>query len=208
MPRSISIEQIIDATLNGIEQSQTKYENWSGGYWLWEGPEYLITINVAENIAKLAGTKYLTLEHSATHTIEDAGARGKGRLPRDIREQGKVDILLWWASDLPRAIIEIKNQIYSKDQYFKDIRRIKEFLKRNSTLSSIQFGLFAFYDSAFDGARKTAAEKIQDKIETVKENIREILGDNFNISVKKSKTYQVEEDAWIAVCILIRLKST
>ncbi len=208
MPKSLSIDQIVAATLNGIGQSQRKYEKWSGGYWLWEGPEYLITINVAENIAKLSGAKYLTLEHSAVHTIEDAGGRGKVRLPRDIREHGKVDILLWWASDLPRAIIEIKNQLYSKHQYFKDIKRIKEFLKWNSTLSSIQFGLFAFYDSAFDGVRKTAAEKIQDKIERVKENIQEILGDNFDVLVKQSKTYQVDGDAWVAVCILIRLKPT
>lgn len=71
-----------------------------------------------------------------------------------------------------------------------------------------QFGLFAFYDSAYDGARKTAVEKIQDKIKTVKGNIREILGDAFYISVKKSKIHQVNGDAWVAGCVFIRLKST
>ena len=42
-------------------------------------------------------------------------------MPTDIREKGRVDILLWWANDTPRAIIEIKNQIYTKAQYEKDI---------------------------------------------------------------------------------------
>ncbi|MFQ5628355.1 MAG: hypothetical protein ACE5I1_06315, partial [bacterium] len=207
MPRSLSIDQIIEATLCGIELSQKKYENWSGGCWLWEAPEYLITINVAENIAKLSGSKYLTLEHSAKYALEDAGAKTRGRLPHDIRELGRVDILLWWANETPRAIIEIKNQIYTTDQYSRDIKRIKEFLKRKQTSSSIQFGLFAFYDSAYDGARKTAVEKIQDKIKTVKGNIREILGDAFYISVKKSKIHQVNGDAWVAGCVFIRLKS-
>ncbi len=204
MPKSLSINQIVNATLSGIEISHKKYEIWSGGYWLWEGPEYLITINVAEIIANLSGSKYITLEHSSAQTIEEAGAKRRGRLPRDIRKHGKVDILVWWANDTPRAIIEIKNQIYSKDQYYKDIKRIREFIKLNSTLSSIQFGLFAFYDSAFDGERLSAEEKIEAKIKRIKENIRAILGDNFQLSVKTSKMYRVEDSAWAAVCILIR----
>ncbi len=203
MPKSLSIDQIVNATLAGIENSQRKYEEWSGGYWLWEGPEYLITISVAENIANLGVSKYLTLEHSSAQTIEDAGARGKGRLPRGIREHGKVDILVWWATDTPRAIIEIKNQIYSKEQYNKDIRRIKEFLNRNAILSTIQFGLFAFYDSAYDGVLKTAEEKIQNKIEKIQKNVIEILGEKFRIDVKKN-IHREDKDAWAAVCILIR----
>ena len=171
---------------------------------MWEGPEYLITINVAEKIAKLSGSKYITLEHSSALTIEDAGARGKGRLSRDIREHGKVDILLWWANDTPRAIIEIKNQIYSNEQYYKDIKRIKEFLKRAPQLSSIQFGLFAFYDSAYDGKIKSAKEKIQDKIDKVQKNIKCIIGDSFQIEAQTSKIHQVDESAWVAICILMR----
>lgn len=61
MSRQISIEDIVEATLSGIKKSQEQYENWSGGSWLWEAPEYLITINVAKKMSELAGSKYITL---------------------------------------------------------------------------------------------------------------------------------------------------
>ena len=112
MSKQISIDKIIDATLSGIKKSQKQYEKWSGGLWLWNAPEYLITINVANEISEIDGSKYITLENNSTVTIKDAGARGRGRLPKDIREKGKVDILLWWGNDTPRAVIEIKNYIY------------------------------------------------------------------------------------------------
>jgi hypothetical protein len=183
-------------------------EDLAGGYWLWEGPEYLITIHVAENIAKLSGSKYITLEHSSAQTVEDAGAKGRGCLPRDIREHGKVDILVWWANDTPRAIIEIKNQIYSKEQYIKDIKRIKEFINRNTILSTIQFGIFAFYDSAYDGKRKSAKDKIQSKLKKIEKSVKEIVGINFRVELKTFKIHQIEENAWIAACVLIRKMKT
>ncbi len=208
MPGNISIKQIVNATLKGIESSQKKYESWTGGWWLWAGPEYLITINVAEQLSKLAGPKFITLEHSSRLALDYAGAKGKGRLPRDVREHGKVDILLWWASDAPRAVIEIKNQIYYKEQYFKDIKRIKEFLKRNSEDSSLQFGLFAFYDSADDGKRQRADEKIVGKTNRIETRVKDILGSEFSVDMNTSKMHREGNSAWRTCCILIRLKKT
>ena len=57
MSKQISIDRIIKATLVGIKKSQKQYETWSGGSWLWEAPEYLITINVANKISDLVGSK-------------------------------------------------------------------------------------------------------------------------------------------------------
>ena len=47
------MEEIIDAALAGIKQSQEQYEEWSHGDWLWNAPEYLITVNVANKIAEI-----------------------------------------------------------------------------------------------------------------------------------------------------------
>jgi hypothetical protein len=204
MPPSLSINKIITAVLKGIELSQKKYEAWSGGWWLWAAPEYLITVNVAENIAKLAGSKYITLEESSRDAIEDAGAKGRGRLPRTIREHGRVDIVLWWASETPRAIIEIKNQIYTNAQYIKDVERIKEFLKRNSQSSTLQFGLLAFYDSADEDIHKNADEKITAHVERIYQNSTLLLGEKFKIQKFLTKIHSDEESAWAGVCFLIR----
>lgn len=206
MSKQISIEKIITATLSGIKKSQRQYEKWSGGFWLWNAPEYLITVNVANKISEIGGPQFITLENGSKTMIEDAGARGRGRLPNDIREKGKVDILLWYGNDKPRGIIEIKNFIYDYRQYEKDIKRIKQSLKLNANQSSLQFGLLGYCDSADDGKQKSAKQKINDKTRRIEKKIRDILGNEFLVSTKTSKIYQNEGSAWSAICILIKHK--
>ncbi len=206
MSKQISIDKLITATFSGIKKSQKQYERWSGGDWLWNAPEYLITINVAKEMSEIDGSKYITLEHGSTATIEDAGARGRGRLPKDIREKGKVDILLWWGNNTPRAVIEIKLFIYDFKQYEKDIKRIKQFLKPKSNQSSLQFGLLGYYDAADDGKQKSAKQKIEDKKVRIEKKIKDILGEDYQVSSKSTKIYEVEESAWCATCVLIKYK--
>ena len=208
MPKQIPINKIVTATLSGIKKSHRQYEKWSGGFWLWNAPEYLITVNVANKIAEIGGPQFITLENGSRSMIEEAGARGRGRLPKDIREKGKVDILLWYGNDKPRAIIELKNFIYDYKQYEKDIKRIKESLKLNTNQSSLQFGLLGYCDSAYDGKQKSASQKIKDKKIRIENRIKDILGKDFQVSSESSKIYKNEESAWCAICILIKYKQT
>jgi hypothetical protein len=206
MPKHISEPSTIKAILNGFSEAQENYANWSGGRWLWQAPEYFISSTIAKKIAEVEAEKYITLEHGATLTLEEAGAKGRGRLPRHIRAKGKVDILLWWGGEepAPRAVIEIKNQISSKEQYEKDIKRLVGFLERKTSESSLDFGVFAFYDSAFNGDRKMAKDKIKDKIEKIYENSSIIAGNGFSITKKTTKINLVEDSAWAATCFLIK----
>jgi len=204
MSRQISIDEIIDAVLSGIEKSHRQYEKWSGGDWLWSAPEYLITANVANNIAKISGSKFITLENGSKSLIEDAGARRRGRLSKDIREKGRVDILLWYGNNTPRAIIEIKNFIYDYLQYEKDIKRIKELLNLNSNQSSLQFGLFGYCDSADSGKQKSASQKIIDKRLRIENRAKDILSEGFSITPVSSKIHKIEDSAWCANCLLIK----
>lgn len=204
MSRQIPMGSIVTAVLDGFVEAQENYESWSGGFWLWQAPEYLISSTVAKRIANLDGPKYITLEHGARSALKEAGAKSKGRLPRDIREKGRVDILLWWGNDTPRAVIEIKNQNPEKAQYEKDIKRIAGFVGRNKDESSLQFGIFAFYESAVDGDRKTAVEKIQDRIKTRYEKSIVVVGSSCIITKNVTNIHKVEDSAWAAVCLLIR----
>ena len=206
MPKQIPISKIVNAVHDGYIESQKCYREWSGGYWLWSAPEYLITVNVAKKISDIEGPKFITIENKSCSAIEDAGARGAGRLCHDIRENGRIDILVWWGNDTPRGIIEIKNQIFSNEQYEKDIKRIKGFLNRKSENSSIQFGIFSFYDSAESG-KKSAFHKIEDKIKKVTSNSREILGGEFTVKLFKTEIFEeVKDNAWAAACLLIMRK--
>ena len=57
MSKSISIKKLAEATLNGIDESMELYKKWSGGEWLCNAPEYLMTVKIAENIADHKGDK-------------------------------------------------------------------------------------------------------------------------------------------------------
>jgi hypothetical protein len=200
----ISIPKIISSVNEAYADAQQKYENWTGGEWLWKAPEYLITTAIARRIFDIDGPKYITIEHGASSAIDDAGAKGKGRLSAKIREKGKVDILLWWGDGSPRAVIEVKNQIFSTDQYKKDIERISSFLSRNKEDSSLQFGLFTFYESATSGPRKSAIEKVNDRIEKIFRNSIGFAGNNVSITKHISEVYQDDDSARASACLLIK----
>ena len=107
MAGPLSIEDIVSAALKGIATAQKEYLAWSDD-WLWCAPEYFSTVYVAREIGKIASPKYITLENNAASAIEDAGAKGRGKLHSAIRPNGRFDILLWWGNGKPRAPIEVK----------------------------------------------------------------------------------------------------
>jgi len=204
MPAQIPINIIVDKTLDGIVLAQRDYANWTDGDWLWNAPEYMLSTYIAQKISKIDGAKYLTLENSAKSAIEDAGARGKGRLHRKMRANGRFDILLWWGSYKPRAVIEVKNQICNASAIRDDLLRIKEVLKRRRDDSSFQFGIVAYYTSTRDSNEFSAKDRIEKRIENIFENAKSIVGEEMRVTSFK-KNIRVENDsAWVAGALLIK----
>ena len=204
MPAQIPISIIVDKILEGIVQAQRDYSRWTGGDWLWNAPEYMLSTYIAQKISKIDGAKYLTLENSAKSAIEDAGARGKGRLHSKIRANGRFDILLWWGSYEPRAVIEVKNQIGSVESIRDDLLRIKEVLKRNRSDSSFQFGVVAYYTSTRDSKDFSAKERIEKRVDNIFKDARDIVGDELKVT-PFSNNIRVEGDsAWVAAALLIK----
>lgn len=70
MPGQISQLKIINAVLDGIENAEKTYEQWSRGEWLAYSAEYVITVFVATSIMKIPGSKYLTIEHGCRDAID------------------------------------------------------------------------------------------------------------------------------------------
>lgn len=206
MPR-LSIQQIEEAVVQGIQCAQKKYLEWSNGDSLYYAPEYFITMNIAEQIIGLEGPKFVTLEYNAKYTLEDAGALGRGRLSNDLRANGRVDIVVWYGKEKPRAVIEIKKFAYDTQNYEKDIHRIKKMLQHNHLKSSLQFGIFAYYDEAVDGKRKTAQQALEEKKKRIYDHIQEILPNDFIITSPKMEVYHEKDYSWCAGCFLIRYKS-
>jgi len=198
----ISKKNIIESTLNGIDESMNIYQEWSDGEWLWNAPEYFIVVKIAENISKLYGKKYITLEDNVETILNIAKA--KGSKSDVVRKNGRFDIVVWGERGRPRVIIEVKNSVYRKGKIEEDIRRIKEVLKRKKSKSTIEFGLIAFYvDRTYK--TKNAKQKIEDKVNSLFEEIKEGNKDiNFEIFFRGNEIIKDDTDAWASVVIVMQ----
>lgn len=200
--KNISINEVVDSTLYGIKESMETYKNWSGGEWLWNAPEYLITIKIAENIFKIKGIKYITLEDKVSLILKESNICIKDLKIKRIN--GKYDMVLWNIDEMPRAIIEIKNKVYSYKKIAKDIERIKDSLKNKKSKTSLKFGIMAFYISR-EFKKGNAKEKIEARIRTIYEELKK------NLDISSELLYQMEKDdtdnnAYAAVAILLQVK--
>jgi len=206
MSKAISINKIIESTLDGIDESMEVYQKWSGGEWLWNAPEYLITVKIAENIANLNGNKYITLEDNVDYILDLSNAKDKGQVSDLVRANGRSDIVLWWASGVPRAIIEVKNAVFRLDKIAQDIDRIQEVLKNKQLDNSLQFGLIAFYIDR--GYKKgNATENIQKRIYKIYNEIKERYPDiSCELSFREKEIINSDNDAWSSVVFLLKVK--
>lgn len=203
MPAQVSIATVARGALNGIVKAQREYEKWSGGEWLWCAPEYIATAFVAQEIFKLDGSKYVTVEHGANVAISDAGARGRGKLHRKIRANGRFDILLWWADETPRAPIEVKRHVRSVEKITADLQRIGTVINRSKQNSSFQFGMVIFYSSCKDGKGFSAKEKLSKRLEKIGLDCKKLVP-KCTAKMSNSKIYTDGDSAWVASAIVLK----
>lgn len=197
----IKRKEIIKSTLDGIDESMHVYETWSDGEWLWNAPEYFITVKIAEHISKLDGRKYITLEDNVETTLNLAKAKGT---KSDVsRKNGRFDIVVWGKNGRPRGIIEVKNNVYRAKKIEKDIERIREVLKRKKSKSTIKFGLIAFYTNrTYKDAN--AKQQVEDKANKILKEIQEKNSDiNFEMFFRGNNIIENDTDAWASVVILM-----
>jgi len=198
----ITEKNIIESTLNGIDESMNVYREWSDGEWLWNAPEYLIVVKIAENISKLYGKKYITLEDNVETILNIAKAQGS--TSNVTRRNGRFDIVIWGEKGRPRVIIEVKNSVYRKAKIEEDIKRIKEVLKRKKSKSTIEFGLIAFYvDRGYK--TKNAKRKVEEKMSSLFKEIKEENDDiSFEMFFRGNEIIKDDTDAWASVVILMK----
>ncbi|MBU4682920.1 hypothetical protein KC222_12955 [Cedecea davisae] len=202
---AVSINKISGAIISGIEKAQMDYAKMSGGEWVWNAAEYVLTTYIAKEIDSLEGSKFVTIEHSGLAAVGDAGAIGPGPKPLKARLRGRFDLVLWWANSKPRAVIEVKNHPSGPKGWIKDIDRIAAVLNMQRDNSSFNFGAFAYYYSALDGRQLSAEEKIARKLERMNEFVASHLSNNFRVEQVESDIHnEGEYGAWVAACIIIK----
>ena len=201
MPRQISQELVSEAILDGFDNAQKAYKQWSGGWVLSSSAEHVVYVFIAMAIRKIPGTKYLRIERSCKDVRRDACGNRPGQPAQALRLNGHIDIVLSWANDKPRAIIEIKNNVYNYEgQCKRDIERITTLLRSRPT--TLQFGIFAFYSSATNG-RKTAKEKLEKRFNSIMSRIKVAYGESFKVSgIQRVRDY--DNSAWACSCIVMK----
>ena len=194
------MDDVANKTLAGISKAQKEYEDWTGGCWLWEAPEYVVTTYIAKQISTIDRPFYLTLENKVRDGLKDAGG-GKGRPRKDLRFNGKFDILLWWANGTPRAIMEVKNQVPGFSKIKDDVSRISAALKRQNT---IRCGFIAYYTSLTDGERKPAKNRVETRVDRVEADVKVFTNKNaLRLKRYSRKVVKDEDSAWTAEVLKI-----
>jgi hypothetical protein len=199
--RAISKAQCAQAVIKGIEDAHRNYEKWSGD-WLWQGPEYLINTHVAERLASLDGTCYVTLESRVKEMLKVAGVSSAGAPKKALRRNGRFDIVLWWANGTPRAVIEAKNGVWSFANIEHDVARVAAAVSKLRTKSQIHFGAVAFYTSAKSNNRSDATKQLASLNNTLLTKTKGSVGDSIKIHQVPSKIHAVGGDAWTATCYI------
>lgn len=166
----LTYDEILNACVEGIKKSFKEYKDWSGGEWLWNAPEYLITVNIAKELNKINKSKFITLEDNVKETLKNANAKIKGNLKEKIRANGRSDIIIWWGKGTPRGIIEVKNAVFLINHIFDDVNRILGLLEKDS---DIELGVISFYiDRHYE--TKNPIEKVEEKIKEIIKELEEI----------------------------------
>ena len=183
MPQTVSMQEYAEKTKNGMYKAQKAYEKWSGGFWAWQAPEYLLTTYIAQELYSIKDRPfYLTLEQHVGQALGEAGAN-----EAVVAEAGKqkFDIMVWWGSSPhpPRGIIEVKKQISSfagdkrgQGGIRKDADRIIASL--NAT-DHLQFGILAYYTSCTFGSRPrmSAKKRIQIRVNGIAFDAKQFIQD-------------------------------
>jgi hypothetical protein len=202
MSRQIPQKLIIEGVLDGIDDAENAYERWSGGEWLAYSAEHLISGFVARSIMEAPGSKFITIEQNCKAAIKAACGERRGRLAQATRPAGRIDILLWWAQDSPRAAIEIKHNVYNYEgQCGADINRIAKLLLMRET--TLQFGLFVFYSSADDGRIKTAEDKLETRYRSILSRAQSAWGKSLRVEGTK-RVHRYGNGAWASACIVLK----
>ena len=191
--------KFIENTLKGIDKAQRDYERWSGGYWLYQAPEYLMTTYVAKELAThTEHSYYITLEHNTADAVSDAGGMRPGRPRNDLRPSGKFDILLWWGNGTPRAIIEVKKHISQYKHISADNSRMCTVLEQHTT---IRHGIMAYY-TAHNGeeSQRGLRKFLLNRLHTIECETRDyVQGRGTGMSVRNhhKRVKLVADWAWV-----------
>ena len=89
MASNVSMDEIVNCTLKGIINARKDYLVWSDWEGLYQAPEYLQTVYIAREIAKIKKSKFLTLEDNINYIVTEANT-----MENDEIDLSKIPLVL------------------------------------------------------------------------------------------------------------------
>lgn len=135
-------EEIANAIIRGMHKAQKKYMKWMDGFSITGGPEYFLTVKIAEELHKLGNDFAPVLESSLKVASDNSGVKEKSE--KICNSNGRGDVVLYY-KDNPYSIIEVKRNHYKfDDECLSDIDRICDILGHEKSDTTWKNGYFAF----------------------------------------------------------------
>ena len=144
--KRVTKQDLIRAAFTGMKAAERKFSSLtSNTVHFNRAPEYLMTVNVAENLGKTAPNHLTWLEFKIDQARSDS-LRGQAQpIPRHGKGGPRCDILMCWAaSKEPRAAFEIKRDVQSLNKIKNDVERILYLMGDGVDGNTLQFGAVMF----------------------------------------------------------------
>lgn len=154
---NVSYNNVIDCVTSGIQKATSEHLKLTNNLTeLGWGPEYFLTVNIANELKKLEAA-HIFLEEP----MGDSQDKPKGRPPSSWGKRKRYDIVVRRSDTNPYAAIEVKHRVYSlSDGVRDDFRRLAYAVKPKSDGEKIfNLGIFAFYTVFYGDKSDTNKQK-------------------------------------------------
>jgi len=215
MTRFPTKESVTDAVLKGIIKAKENFLFWTNDrLTLSYGPQKIITIHVAQEIASIDNAPEIFIDATVTDILR-CSLQKKDSFAKYMKErkiqQGEFSITLDErfkhidnSDSISKAIISIKSGVINtKAEYTNEIDRICKMIKRDTCDSStLDYGVFAFYSDVSSMARK----KLNNRIPQIIQNFDNIVQNHKNLkSTFKGGDISRARDGgeWCAGCYIV-----
>jgi len=210
-----SQEEIVDSVIKGITVAKTNYTHWtSDELFLSYGPPKFLTIHVSQEIAKLKNPPEIFIDATISDILRCS-------LP-------KRDAFKWFMKDnnitqdiicltlderfehkndndqISRVIMSIRNGVRNaQNEYKADIEQMCKILQRDdSSESTLDYGIFAFYLDISNTARKKSEKRLEEIIAAFDEIVYSYK--NLKSSFKGGDIKKIENiGEWCVGCYII-----
>lgn len=211
-----SQENIIKAIQKGIITAKNNFLFWTNDRLsLSYGPHKIVTIHVAQEIAKIQNAPEIFINASVTDILRCSLPKRDEFLKfmekRDLSE-GTFSITLDERfkhnndnDSVSRVIISVKNNVInSKAEYLDEIDRICRMINRDDEYKtlSLDYGVFAFYSDISKEARKKLDKRIPELIKNFDKVVAKY--DNLKATFKGGDINKTQNDEeWSLACYII-----